>query len=536
MHFQRHLLLVALGVSVAAACADENTTLLGGPGGSSNGGVDGGSSSGEAGVADGGVDGAVRPPGGALPDEQFPPELLTPYTGPPITDYENTFVSYLQLKARVTQLFADTGIGGGTEAYFASKIDLLGGADFKTTFSEARVATPDFLVALDGLAKEACARAATNKTGPFAGTDPNAPAGGDAALAKLLYQKLLLRTPTAQEVTDGVALVTTLRPLATDAADAWAGLCEGLVRHPDFLWTLPPSVSSVTGADKERLQLVKLSLDLVGRLPLDAELTSLAGKSVPDKVAFYVGTPEFRDFYFHRAQVRTESVGTLESAEPARLWTYLMVSGAPMQEVLTADYTVDGQWAKVPRGPEHGKSGVLTMPGFIKTKPGLPHYNYAARVMTDYMGQLFEITPAILAGRISATATSTVQPGSLCVTCHGILTPLEFQRLHWDDDGKYRTADDAGAPLDDTDRGLVPDYPFKGKGMEAFATVAVRKEKFFRQAFQAQFLFFLGRQMRFDQDERTTYLALWNSAWTKNGDLREIVKIIAASVPGYLGN
>jgi len=523
---------LALALAFAAACSSPDTNSL--TGGSSSGGTPPGTTP-DGGSADDGGGPPGPPPGGTLADEQFPPDLLKPYTGPPNTDYENTFVTYLQLKARVVQLFADTGLGGGTDAYFTSKIALLGGADFKTTFNEARVASPDFLVALDGIAKEACARAATNKTGPFAGTDPNAPAGGDNALATALYQKLLLRSPSAQEVTDGVALVSTIKPLSTDAASAWAGLCEGLVRHPDFLFTLPPSVSVVTGADKERLQLVKLSLDLAGRLPLDTELASLAGKSVADKVTFYLGTPEFKDFYFHRTQVRTESVGTVESAEPARLWTYLMLNGAPMQEVMTADYTIDANFNRIARGPEHGKSGVLTMPGFIKTKPGFPHYNYAARVMTDYMGQLFEITPDILKGRVNATASSTVEPGSLCITCHGILTPLEYQRRRWADDGTFHATDATGAAIDDTDMGLVPDYPYKGAGIEAFAVTAVKKEKFFRQTFQAQFLFMLGRQMRFDQDERTIYLALWNTAFQKNGDLREIVKVIASTVPGYLG-
>src|SRR5262249_20825891 len=107
--------------------------------------------------------GAVEPPpGGDLPDEQFPPGLLEPYTGPPIDDYDNTTLGYLQLRARVKQLFADDGIGGGTDNYFAAKITLLGGADFKTSFSEARVPTADFLLALDGIAKDSCDRAATN--------------------------------------------------------------------------------------------------------------------------------------------------------------------------------------------------------------------------------------------------------------------------------------------------------------------------------------------------------------------------------------
>ncbi|HVH42656.1 MAG TPA: hypothetical protein VM925_09940 [Labilithrix sp.] len=476
------------------------------------------------------------PPGGELPDEQFPAELLEPYTGPPIDEYDNTVLGYVQLRSRVKQVFADTGIGGNTDAYFASKISLLGGADFTTTFSEARVATPDFLLALDGIAKDSCARAASNKTGPFAGTNPAAvAAGGEAALATQLYSRILVRAPTAGEVKDGVDLVARLRPMSPDATSAWAGLCEALVRHPDALFTLPPSVASATGADKERLQTVKLAMDFAGRLPTDEEFASLAGKTVPEKVDFYVGTPEFRDFYFHRARVRTESVGTPESDEPARLWTYLVLSGAPMQEVLTADYSVDPSFAKVPRAAEHGASGVLTMPGFIKTKPGLPHYNYSARVMTDYMGQLFEVTPEIIAGRLSGQVSSTVEPGSSCIVCHGVLTPLEHQRLAWADNGTFRTVDEKGAPIDDTDRGMVPDYPYKGKGMPGFATLAVRKEKFFRQTFQAQFLFFVGRQMRYAEDERTTYLALWKNAWANNGNMRELMKVIA-SQPRYLGN
>jgi hypothetical protein len=39
--------------------------------------------------------------------------------------------------------------------------------------------------------------------------------------------------------------------------------------------------------------------------------------------------------------------------------------------------------------------------------------------------------------------------------------------------------------------------------------------------------------MRYDQDERTVYLALWKSAFA-NGDFREMIKIIA-NIPSYLG-
>ncbi len=481
-----------------------------------------------------GADGTTTPPGPE--DEQFPPDLRTPYTGPPIAYYDNTFVTYWQFKSRIASVFADTGIGGNTDTYLASKISLLGGADFVTHFSEARTATQDFLLALDAVAKDACARAGTNKTGPFAGANPEAvPAGGEAALVAQLYQRMLFRAPTAQESTDTVGLVATLLPLSPTKTSAWAGVCEVLVRHPDSIFTLPPSVSTLSGPAKERMQLVKLTTDLVGRPPTDAEFTQLAGKSVDDKVEYLVGLPAFRDYFFHRARVRTESLGTPESDEPARLWTYIMTSGAPLQELLTADYTVDAAFAKTSRPAEHGKTGILTMPGFIKTKPGLPHYNYAARVMTDYMGQLFEVSQAIIDMRVSSTAASTVAPGSVCYGCHSILTPLATQRSRWSDDGVYHATTDGGAPIDDSDRNLADIYPFKGQGMEGFATSAVRKEKFFRQSFQAQFLFYLGRHMRYSFDERTVYLALWNAAYATNGNTKALVKIIA-NMPTYLGN
>ena len=471
--------------------------------------------------------------GGDLPDEQFPGALLEPYTGPVIDDYDNTTLGYVQLRARVDRVFADRELGGNTDTFFSTKIGLLGGADFVQRFEEARVVTSDFLLGLDGVAKEACGRAAANGTGPFAGLSTVAAGGAaEAALATQLYQKVLFRPPSPTEVGDGVALVHALQPVSPSMTEAWAGLCEALVRHPDSIFTLPPSVATATGAEKEKMQLVKIATDFVGRPPSDAEFTDLAGKSIAEKLEHYFGTVEFRDFYFHRTRLRTESVGTLEADEPARLWTYLVASGAPMQDLLTADYTVDATYGKASRGAEHGRTGILTMPGFIKTKGGLPHYNYAARVMSDYLGQLFEVTPDVVASRVAAA--STTAPGSSCLKCHGVLTPLAHQRLRWADDGTYRTADETGKSLDDSDGDLVPNYPYKGKGMDGFSAIAVKKERFFRQAFQSQFLFFMGRPMRYDQDERTVYLALWKSAFAKNGNFKELLKIMA-TVPTYLG-
>jgi hypothetical protein len=176
------------------------------------------------------------------------------------------------------------------------------------------------------------------------------------------------------------------------------------------------------------------------------------------------------------------------------------------------------------------------MPGYISKHPGLPHFNYSARVFGDYMGVVFNVDQNILNMRINATAASTVAPGSICVGCHHLLTPLAYQRSGWADDGGYKGGfDDAGAPIDDTDRNLVPDYPYKGKGLEAFSTVAIRKEAFLRRSFDTQFQFLYGRPMRYDQDERVLYRQLWLSAFGTGGNTKALVKIIATN-PSYLGN
>jgi hypothetical protein len=496
---------------------------------SSSGGQAPGAGGGDAGTsADALAAGDGAMPGGQLADEQFPPDLLNPYTGPAITDYDNTFITFWQLRSRVARVFQDTAIGGDTNQYLADRIALFGGADFSTRYTENRVPTQDFLLALDGLAHDACDRASTNKTGPFTGSDPETAA--EPALITQLYQSMLFRAPTAQEVTDAQQLLTDLGPVSPTKTSAWAGVCEALVRHPDSIFTLPPYYDQATGADKDRMRLVKFTNDLLGRPPSDAELAQLASKTPEDLVALLTAMPEFKDYFFHLTRVRMESTGTPDTDEPARLWTYLATSGESIDNLLTADFTVDANFAKAQRPTYHGKTGVLSMKGFIASKPGLPHYNYAARVFTDFMGMVFEVPQSIVDMRVNATASSTVQKGSICYTCHSLLTPFAHQRLKWADDGTYRgNTDDAGVPIDDTDRNLVDEYEYKGPGLESFSTVAIRKEKFNRQMFQALFLFYVGRQMRFDQDERTIYHDLWLAKFATNGDTRELLKVIAKS-------
>jgi hypothetical protein len=249
----------------------------------------------------------------------------------------------------------------------------------------------------------------------------------------------------------------------------------------------------------------------------------------------WLASPEFKAYAYYKMRIRTESDGTSDSDEPARLWTRILTTGTTYRDLLTGDYGVDTSFQPVAREAEHGNTGALTMKGYIQHKPGLPHYNYPARVLSDFMGYVFEVPPEVIAMRIGATASSTVDPNSICFTCHQLLTPLAYQRSRWSDDGTYRTTDADGKTIDDSDRGLVAGYPYKGEGMAAFTAQAVKKERFVRQTLQAEFNLLFGRPMRFDQDERGLYKQLWDTLAASNGDLRTTIKVMVAS-PQYQGN
>jgi hypothetical protein len=349
-----------------------------------------------------------------------------------------------------------------------------------------------------------------------------------AAKANLstLYSRMLYRPATAAELTKAYALAQDLTAFGS-TTQAWSGVCEALLRHPDFLFTLPPSYDVAT--DKDPLLLVALSQQMLGRPPTSAELTQLSTAGLNGMIDAYLKSPDFRDYFFNRMQLRVESQGTPESDEAARLWTWITVNGANFEELFSGDYSVDPAFAKQSRAAEHGKTGVLTMKGYVNNKPGLPHYNYPARVLSGFMGYVFEVPPEVFDQRGTATAASTVDPTSICFNCHQLLTPLATQRLRWADDGTYRTTDDAGVVLDDSDRGLVATYPYKGEGIEAFSTRAVKKEAFIRRMINTQFKLLMGRELRQRDDERGLYKQLWDTTFANGGDMRTVLRTVALS-------
>lgn len=316
---------------------------------------------------------------------------------------------------------------------------------------------------------------------------------------------------------------------------AWTAICSALLRHPDFLFACPPSISAINQPDiKERLRLVKLSLDLVGRPPTRDEIAELdQGTKLSEFAARFLDSQAFRDFYFHRIRLNLESQGTEIQDEPVRLWSYVAFHDRPFTEILTANYTVDRDMNRMDRPAHHGRTGLLTTPGFIQGKPGLPHYNYAAQVSMLFLGFVYEVPAEIVDQREGVTALGTTDPNSVCYSCHKILTPLAFQRLEWSDEGVYRTKDEAGQAIDASDQNASEDYPFPGKGMEAFATQAIKKERFIRTMINTHVHFYFGRPMRHREDERVLYKRLWDSVHQSDFKIRSLIRDIVCS-PEYL--
>ncbi len=306
-------------------------------------------------------------------------------------------------------------------------------------------------------------------------------------------------------------------PALQSPRPGWAGLIEALLQHPEFV--MPTDNQDAAPARK----LVRIALDLVGRIPTDDELRRfLRGGQIEPLIDAYLSSEEFREFFFHRARGVFRSRGTPASDEPARLWTYVATNDVSYRELFTADYTVSPDWQKIERRPVHGPTGFLTMEGYLEGKPGLPKFTYPAQVLTFALGVQFEVSDAVEDARDKVV--STTDPSSICYSCHKLLTPLAYQRERWDVHGHYRTVDDDHQPIDDGDRGVVPDYPFKGDGLSAFASQVVRKERFVRAFINHHHDMLFHRPLRVYRDQRDEYKALYDFAVANDLRIRPLVK------------
>jgi hypothetical protein len=355
-------------------------------------------------------------------------------------------------------------------------------------------------------------------------------------IANLGYHWTQIGGPKVEFQTDAKGVISFRAPGMTAEQAAWEGLVRALIKHRILSLPVRRHLKKVRDQQaQDELLLVKIAQDLLARPPLPDEIEALRnGTELSEMIDRYLETSEFQDFYFHRIRLVLESQGTVEDDEPARLWCFLATNDRPFRELLTADYTVDERFQKQPRPEYYGNTGLLTMKGFIRGKQGLPHFNYAAQVAEKFLGYIFEVPPEIVDQRDGTTAASTTDPDSACYSCHQLLTPLAFQRLRWTDDGEYRAHDERGVPINDSDQQLVDSYPFKGYGMEAFAQVAQNKERFVRTIINTHFTFYLGREMRAEEDERDLYYHLWQVVHESDMKIKPLIKSILLSAP-YLG-
>ena len=306
-------------------------------------------------------------------------------------------------------------------------------------------------------------------------------------------------------------------PSLRSARPGWAGLIEALLQAPEFL------MPAADPGAAPRARLARVALDLMGRIPTQAEFRRFEqGGRLGPLVDSFLASDDFRDFFFHRARTAFRSRGTEESDEPARLWTYLAINDISYRDLFTADYTVGPDWRKASRRPEHGPTGILTMKGYLVGRPGLPKYTYPAQVLTFALGLQFEVTDAVEQAR--EKVVSTTDPASMCYSCHKLLTPLAFQRERWDVQGNHRTVDADQNPIDDSDRGVVPDYPFKGAGLSAFSTQVIAKERFVRAFVNQHHDMLFHRRLRLHEDQRSEYRDLYDFALANDLKIRPLLK------------
>jgi hypothetical protein len=179
-------------------------------------------------------------------------------------------------------------------------------------FNDATVAGGDRNITLDTF----------TITGPIGGSTGTSRADATKAKISSLYSRILFRPATAQEQTQTHALLTDVVSIGGPLTEAWSSVCEMLMRHPDFLFTKPPAMETMTaGPARDAMRLVALTQRALGRPPSEAEFSKLAAEGYGAATDAVFESPDFRDYYLTRMRLRLESRGTLESDEPARLWT-----------------------------------------------------------------------------------------------------------------------------------------------------------------------------------------------------------------------
>ena len=88
----------------------------------------------------------------------------------------------------------------------------------------------------------------------------------------------------------------------------------------------------------------------------------------------------------------------------------------------------------------------------------------------------------------------------------------------------HNAVDGEDNPIDDSDRNVVPSYPFKGAGLSAFSTQLVKKERFVRSFVNLHHDMLFHRQLRVYEDHRDDYKQLYDFALANDLKIRPLLK------------
>src|SRR4029077_21066896 len=101
----------------------------------------------------------------------------------------NTFLGFRQLQGKIKTVFHDDWRRDERDR-FQENLTQFGGADFVRRFDESTRATPSFLSALEGLARDVATKAFLNGSGPFEGMANARPAADPADIVPLYARSL----------------------------------------------------------------------------------------------------------------------------------------------------------------------------------------------------------------------------------------------------------------------------------------------------------------------------------------------------------
>jgi hypothetical protein len=157
---------------------------------------------------------------------------------------QNTrMMSYDMIKAEVTRATGKGWVVSGVDQWPRNR-GALGGADYVTTFADDLTPSQQRMVLVRKMGFAVCGDLVTSEAGQatrivFTDVDPGATLDPAAATTKAqisaLFRRFFMADAADEDVSEGVALLTSLQQGGADAKAAWRGLCVSYLSSMRFL-------------------------------------------------------------------------------------------------------------------------------------------------------------------------------------------------------------------------------------------------------------------------------------------------------------